>query len=209
MKLYAVRLVLLVCLAFPVYAPEAQDTAGGSKDPIDDLTTVTARQEALAVRLRSVRELREANDLLKAAQVLNEAGRLQLKLNLPQESLATFQESLALTDQLPLTDHVQNKIARVDALNGAAAAYLHSGKYEDARPLIQQAITASEQNNYVLGRAEAMLLLSVCENFTNHSQALKTANDALALWKTIGNTRGIIRSHLRVATYQYAQNSLD
>ncbi len=203
MKLYVVRFVLLVCLAFPVYAPEAQDTAGGSQDPIDDLTTVTARQEALAVRFRSARELREANDLLKAAQVLNEAGRLQLKLNLPQESLATFQESLALTDQ------VDNRIAKVDALNGAAAAYLHSGKYEDARPLIQQAITASEQNNYVLGRAEAMLLLSVCENFTNHSQALKTANDALALWKTIGNTRGIIRSHLRVATYQYAQNSLD
>lgn len=203
MKLYVVLFVLLVSLAFPVYAPEAQDTAGGSQDPIDDLTTVTARQEALAVRLKSARELREATDLLKAAQVLNEAGRLQLKLNLPQESLATFQESLALIDQ------VENKTARVDALNGAAAAYLHSGKYEDARPLIQQAITASEQNNYVLGRAEAMLLLSVCENFTNHSQALKTANDALALWKTIGNMRGIIRSHLRVATFQYAQNSLE
>ena len=203
MKLYMGLFVFLVCLAFPVYAPEAQDTAGGSQDSIDDLTTVAARQEALAVRLRSARELREANDLSKAAQVLNEAGRLQLKLNLPQESLATFQESLALTDQ------VENKIARVDALNGAAAAYLHTGKYEDARPLIQQAITASEQNNYALGRAEAMLLLSVCENFTNHSQALKTANDALALWQTTGNTRGIIRSHLKVATYQYAQNSLD
>ena len=51
MKLYVAVLVLLVCLALPVYAPEAQDTAGGSQDPIDDLTTVAARQEALAVRL--------------------------------------------------------------------------------------------------------------------------------------------------------------
>ena len=203
MKLYVALLLSVLCLAFPAYAPEAQDTAGESQDAIENLTTVAARQEALAARLKSARELQQAKDLLKAAQALNEAGRLQLRLNLPDEALATFQESLALTDQ------VNDPVAKVDALNGAAAAHLHSARPKDAMPLSQQAITISEQNNYVAGRAEALLLLSDGENRANHTQALKTANDALTLWKAVGNTHGIIRSHLKIATYQYAQNSLE
>lgn len=198
-----VVLLSLFCLALPVNAPEAQDTTGGSHDPIDDLTTVAARQEALAARLQTARELIEAGDLAKAAQVLNEAGRLQLKLSLPKEALATFQQSLNLTDQ------VNVPVAKVDALNGAGASHLHSGRHEEATPLIQQAVTISQQNNYLPGHAEALLRLSDCENRTNHTQALKTANDALVMWQTIGNARGIIRSHLSIATYQYAQNSLD
>lgn len=203
MKLYVALLLSVLCLAFPAYAPEAQDTAGESQDAIDNLTTVAARQEALAERLKSAREFQQANDLTKAAQLLNEAGRLQLKLNLPKEALATFQESLKLTDQ------IHNPVAKVDALNGAGAACLHSAKAQDALPYIQNAIATSEQNNYVFGRAEALLLLSDCENRTNHSQALKTAHDALALWQAIGNTRGIIRAQLKVATYQFALNSLE
>ena len=203
MKCYVALLFSVLCLAFPTYAPETQDTAAESQDAIEKLITVPARQEALAERLKYARELLEANDLLKAAQVLNEAGRLQLRLNLPDDALATFQQSLTLTDQ------VNNPVAKVDALNGAAAAHLHSARPQDASPLIQQAITISEQNNYVAGRAEGLLLLSDGENRSNHTQALKTANDALALWNTTGNTHGIIRCHLRIATYQYAQNSLD
>ena len=203
MKLYVALLFSVLCLAFPTYAPETQDTAGESQDAIENLTTVAARQEALAARLKSALEFQQANDLVKAAQLLNEAGRLQLKLNLPEEALATFKESLTLTDQ------VHNPVAKVDALNGAGAAHLHSARPQDAMPFIQKAITTSEQNNYLFGRAEALLLLSDCENRTNHSQALKTAHDALALWQTIGNTRGIIRAHLKVATYQFALNSLE
>ena len=203
MKLCLVLLLSLFCLALPVNAPEAQDTTGGSQDSIDDLTTVAARQEALATRLQTAHELIEAGNLARAAQVLNEAGRLQLKLNLPQEALATFQQSLNLADQ------VSAAVAKVDALNGAGASHLHSGKHEDATPLIQQAITISQQNNYLPGHAEALLRLSDCENRTNHTEALNTANNALAMWTTIGNARGIIRSHLSIATYQYALNNLD
>jgi CHAT domain-containing protein len=204
MKLYVALLLSVLCLAFPAYAPEAQDKAGESQDAIENLTTVAARQEALAARMKSAREFQQANDPVKAAQLLNEAGRLQLKLNLPKEALATFQESLTLTNQ------VHNPVAEVDALNGAGAACLHSARPQDALPYIQKAIATSEQNNYVFGRAEALLLLSDCENrTTKHSQALKTAHEALTLWQAIGNPRGIIRAQLKVATYQFALNSLE
>jgi CHAT domain-containing protein len=76
-------------------------------------------------------------------------------------------------------------------------------------PFAQQAISIAEQNNYVRGRAEALLLLSDCENTKNHSQALKTANEALVLWQSVGDNRWIIRSHLMIGSYHLAQNSLD
>ena len=204
MKLIVALLLSVLCLAFPAHAPEAQDTtASESQDAIENLTTVAARQQALAEYLNSAREQREANELLKAAQSLNQAGRLQLKLNLPDDALATFQESLTLADQ------IGNPTARVDALNGLGAAYIHLGKHPDAIPLVQQAISISEQNNYQRGRAEGLFLLSDCENTTNHSQAVKTANEALALWQSIGDDRWIIRSHLAIGSYHLAQNSLE
>src|SRR5215207_9571695 len=191
MKLFVALLLSVLCLALPAYAPDAQDKATGeSQDSTENLTTVAAREQALAARLKSARELRQANDLLKAVQSLNQAGRLQLKLNQPDEALATFKESLTLTNQL------RHPAAKVDALNGVVAAHLHSGKFPLAMRVAQQSITIAEQNNYVRGRAEALLLLSQCEK--NHSQALKTAHDALVLWQSIGDNREIIRSHLLI-----------
>lgn len=204
MKFQLALLLSVLCLAFPVYAPEAQDSrASETQDAIEDLTSVAARQQALAENLEAARAFRQANDLLKATQALNRAGHLRLKLNLPAEALITFQESLSLAEQL------DDPAAETDALNGLGAAHIHSGKYTDALPLIQKAVGLSEQHNYARGRAEALLLLSECENRTNHSQALKTASDALALWQTIGDNRGIIRSHLAIGTYHLAQNSLE
>ena len=204
MKLIVALLLSVLCLAFPAYAPEAQDkTVSDSQDATENLTTVAARQESLAAHLKSAREQRKANDLLNAVKSLNQAGRLQLKLNLPGEALATFSESLALTDQIDSSE------AKVDALNGLAAAHIHSAKHSLALPLVQQAISISEQKNYPRGRAEALLLLSDCENTTNHAQALKTANDALALSQSIGDKRGIIRSNLVIGGYHLAQNSLE
>lgn len=204
MRLHVALLLTVFCLAFPVYAPEAQDGAAGEpQEAIENLTTVAARQEALAAYLKSARELRQNNDLRKAAQLLNQAGQLQLKLNLPDEALVTFNESRALADQ------ANDPFAEVDALSGAAAFYLRSRTYRDALPLIQQAISISEQNNYIQGQAEALLQLADYENRTNHAQAQKTALAALTLWQSIGNNRGIIRSHLGIGTYQLAQNSLE
>lgn len=202
MKLYVVLPVLVFCLAFTAFAPEAQDTTAGSQD--ENLSTVAEREQALTSLLTSAREV-EGTDLPKAVQLRNRAGRLQLKLNRPDDALATFQENLKLTDQL---NDLPAKPAKVDALNGVAAALLHSGKYLDAIPLLDQAITIATQNNYPQGHAEALLSLSGAQNNTDHKQALKTARDALALWQTVGNTRGITRSHLAIGTFQLAQNNL-
>jgi tetratricopeptide (TPR) repeat protein len=148
---YVAVLFLVFCLAFPVYTPEAQEGAGSeSQDANQNLTTLADKQHALAAHLKSARELRQANDLLKAAQHLNEAGQLQLKLNLPDEALNTFHDSLALAER------TGDPVVKVDALRGLSAVHLRSRTYREALPLIQQAIAISEQNNYVQGRAEAL-----------------------------------------------------
>ena len=204
MKLLVALLVTLFCLAFLTYAPKTQGGAAGeSQEASEKLTTLAARKQALAARQKSANEARQSNDLPNLARHLSEAGHLQLQLNLPDDALATFQDNLTVADILG------DPIAHVDALNGVVAAYLYSGKCDEATPFLQQAFTLSEQINYVPGRAEALLLQSKCDNRTDHSKALKTAQEALSLWQSTGKNRGIIRSHLAIATYQFAQNSLD
>jgi len=204
MKLNVRLLILVVCLAFLGYMSEAQDrSAGQAAEPLENLTTVAARKEALAALLKSAHESRQANDLLNAARALNKAGHLQLLLFLPDDALHTFEKNLKVADE------INEPVARMNARNGIGAAYLHVGDYKNAIPLLEQAIAIEQQNHYAEGRAEALLLLSDAQNYTDHSLALKTAQDALALWQTIDNKRGIIRSHLAIATYHLAQNSLE
>ena len=207
MKLCVRSLIVVGCFALLVYAPGARDrAAGASQEPqgsSETLPTVAARQQALAALLKSAHELRQANELLKAAEALNEAGYLQLRLYLPDQALLTFEENLKVAEQ------TKNPAAKVDALNGISAAYVHVGNYKKAIPLLEQAITISEQANHLAGRAEALLLLSEAQNLTDHVLALTTAGEALALWKAIDNKRNIIRSHLSIGTYHLAQNSLD
>jgi len=203
MRLYVRLLISVFCLAFLVYALEAQDRPSTvSEEPIENLTTLTARQQALEALLKSAQELRQSGELLAAAQALNKAGHLQLILSLPNEALLTFEYNRKLADQ------VNDPAAKVDALNGVGAAYVHVGDYENAIPLLQKAITIAEQNNYLAGRAEGLLVLSEAQNFTDHALALAIAQEALALWKTIPDNRGIIRSDLSIGTYHLAQNSL-
>src|SRR5215212_4661776 len=201
MKLYVRLLIPVFCLAFSVYAPEAPDKQ--ADEPAEELTTIAAMQQALAALLNSAHELQQANELLKAAQLLNQAGHLQLKLSLPDDALLTFEQNLKLAEQ------IGDARAKIDALNSIGAAYLHMNNYEKGIPPLEQAIALEKQNNYPEGRAEALLLLSEAQNYTDHTLALTTAHDALALWQTIGDNRGIIRSHLGIGTYHLAQNSLE
>jgi CHAT domain-containing protein len=204
MKLYVRLLTSVWCLAFLVYAPGAQDRcAGQAEESIGELPTVAARQQAVATLLKSARKLRQGNEFLKAAQLLNEAGHLQLQLYLPDKALLTFEDNLKVANQS------NDPNVEVDALNGIGAVHVHVGKYKNAIPVLEQALAIEKQNNYVAGRAEALLLLSEAQNYTDHALALRTAADALALWESIGNNRGIIRSHLSIGTYHLAQNSLE
>ena len=208
------RCALLLALAFlipsPAYAPadsnasEKSNEAANAPQAEDEyLATVAAREQKLVALLNSAQELRQAQELLRTAQLLNQAGQLQLDLYRPQEALATFKDSLALTN------HVNDPATRVDALNGVAAAYLNLSNLAETEKSLKQAITISEQNNYPAGRAEALLLLSDWQNHSDHVLALGTARNALVLWQSLGKTRGIVRSHLSIGTYQLAQSSLD
>jgi len=186
-----------------VYAPEASDNASvPARETKQKSATVAARKQTLSRLLVAAGQLRRANDTKKAIQTLNEAGHLQLDLFLKQDALSTFQQSYELSEQG--TDPVMT----VDTLNGLASAYIAVNKYQEAQPLLDQARTISEQNNYQAGKAEALLLLSECQNNTNHDVALNTAGEALKLWQSIGNNRGVVRSHIDIGLYHFARSSL-
>src|SRR5678810_1291555 len=92
--------VVVFCLVFPVYAPEASDNAGvPARETKQQSATSAARKQTLNTLLITAGNLRRANDTRKAVQTLNEAGHLQLDLNLAKEALVTFQQSQSLLDQ--------------------------------------------------------------------------------------------------------------
>src|SRR5689334_18581171 len=195
--------ILVSCLVFVVHVPEAANNAAApARETKQQSETIAARKQTLNTLLSAAGNLRRANDTRKAVQTLNEAGRLQLDLSLTKEALATFQQSFKLLDQ------GADPVITVDTMNGLASAHLAENRYADAQPLVEQARTISEQNNYPAGKAEALLLLSECHNNQNHTLALITASEALTLWESIGNSRGIARSRLTLGGYHYAQASL-
>lgn len=203
LSLYILLPSVVFGLTFPVYAPEASDNASvPARETKQKSATVAAREQTLSTLLVAAGKLRRAHDTKKTIQTLNEAGHLQLNLFLRQEALSTFQQSRDLLDQSidPST--------KVDTLNGLALAYLAVNKYKKAQPLLEQARKLTEQSDYPAGKAEALLLLSECQNYTDHAEALNTAGEALRLWQSIGNNRGVVRSHVDIGDYYLAQSNL-
>src|SRR5215213_933239 len=203
LSLYILLPSVLVCLMFPVYAPEASDNTGlPARETKQKSAIVAARKEKLSTLLVAASQLRRANDTKKTVQTLNEAGHLQLDLFLKKEALSTFQQSYELLKQ------GTDPVITVDTLNGLASTYIAINKYDLAQQFLDQARTISELHNYPAGKAEALLLLSECQNNKNHVKALNTAREALELWQSVGNDRGRIRSHLAIGIYRLAQSSL-
>jgi CHAT domain-containing protein/tetratricopeptide (TPR) repeat protein len=203
LSLYILLPSVVIGLTFPVCAPEASDNASvPARETKQKSATVAARKQSLSTLLVAAGKLRRANDTIKAIQTLNEAGHLQLDLFLKQEALSTFQQSYDLLDQG--TDFV----TRVDTLNGLATSYLAVNKYEEAEPLLNQARKTSEQSDYPSGKAEALLLLSECQNEKNHAEAVKIAGEALKLWQSINDNRGQMRTHVAMGNYYFAQANL-
>lgn len=189
---------------FPVYAPEASDNAVLPAREIKQKSAIVAdRQQTLSSLLVAAGKLRQANDPKKTIETLNEAGHLQLKLFLKQAALITFQQSQALLDQ------ITDPVTRVDTLNGLATAYIAVNSYREAVPFLNDARTISEQNNYPAGKAEALLLLSACQNNNSKiAEALTTAGEALSLWQSLANDRGIVRTHVAMGNYYSAKSGL-
>ena len=136
---------------FPVYAPEASDNASlPARETKQKSLIIAAWKETLSALLS---KFRQANNSQEAVRTLNEAGRLQLVWSSTKDAFDTFQQSYDLLDQNV------DSVTRVDTLNGLAAAYAGLNQYLKAQPLVEEARTISDQNNYPAGKAEALLLL--------------------------------------------------
>lgn len=183
------------------HATQDEDILARESD--ERATTTDDRQHALATLLAAADQSRRAGELLQAARYMNRAGRLQLGLNLPQDGLKTYQDALSVLKQAP------DQQTKADSLNGVGAAYIDLGKCDQAQDFFRQAVALSEQNDYVAGKAEALLNLSVCQNLkSNHALALGTARESLALWQSINHRWGVAKAYAAAGEYQLSQNEL-
>ena len=124
-------------------------------------------------------------------------------MSLAQDAVTTFQEALKLLEQQP------DVKTQIDSLNGLASSYGKLSKCELAEPSANQALTLSNQNNYVAGKAEGLLILSDCQNLRDHALAQKTAQESLALWSSLNRKRGMADAHVAIAHYQMTQHNLE
>ena len=189
---------ILLCAS----ASHAQNDDVLSRDADESAKTTEERQSALAILSAAARQARADGEASKASRLLNRAGRLQLKLNLPQDALAAFNDALSLLKRTP------DETSYIDSLNGLGAAYNRLSKCEQAQGFLQQAISLSEANGYVAGKAEALFTLSDCQNYSDHALAIKTAQESLALWQSLNNPRGSAKSEMVLGDYQLALNKL-
>lgn len=198
--------LLLLCLILSVaWLPGGTEAQGETevlnREGDELVTSLEERQATVAILLTASEAARNNADLVKAARYLNRAGRLQLRLAQPQVALKTYQEALNLIgDGDPPT--------RIASLNGVAAAYTYVRNCHDALSFTNQAIDLSTQTNDNAGKAQALLTLSDCENAENQMQALKTAQDALELWKSVNNKWGIAKTYSAIGYYQLTLQNL-
>jgi CHAT domain-containing protein len=199
-------LAVLLCTVQGVRAldtPDAGETARQiAAEANDDAVSVGERQESLKKLEESVQLFLGAGEAEEAARVLNRAGRLQLKLNAPQDALDSHLRALALLRGASAVE------AEVDALNGLGATYTLLKQRDRAEQVLRRAITLSEPAGYTVGQAQALLTLSDGQNYENHAVALQTAQASLALWQASGDERGLARAYSQIGVCYFAQNTL-
>lgn len=195
-------LPLMLYLLLPASAPHAQHEDVLTRESDESATTREERERSLMTLLTAARQWRDAGEALKAARFLNRAGRLQLLLNLSQDAIATYQQALTILNQ------TLDPMINVDSLNGLGSVYQHLSKCDEAQAFVQRAIALSEQNGYIAGKAQALLTLSECQNYGDHAIALRTAQEALALWQSVNHKWGIAKSYSAIGDYQLAQDNL-
>lgn len=176
----------------------------------DTPTTVEGRRSALQKLEESARLALSNGETLEAARSLTRAGSLQLLLNEAKAAVASHLQALDLLRQSPQPQ------LEIDNLIGSAAAYLNISPAKNdpnapdypalAQSALDKAIQLSRDVHYPVGEAEALLILSDLQNHSNHATALRTAQEALALWKNQDDRDGIARSHYKIGTYYLAQN---
>jgi CHAT domain-containing protein len=201
-KLRLIWLLIVVCALSPAPSARGQGDDVLSRESDEGVANGEERRQALATLTAAARRSLDAGESASAARLLNRAGRLQLMLNRQEESLAVYREALSALG--PSTDGA----ARVDSLNGMAAAHAQLSQCGSARRLVRRAVALSKEAGYVAGRAEALLTLSECLDASDHTLALRTAQESLALWQSAGSRLGVARAMTAIGGYQLALNDL-
>lgn len=189
-----------LCLTLALL-PQAQDAEDAQEEDCR-VTSVEGRQRAVENLLSSAAELRNSGQMTAAARALNRVGRFRIRMSLPKDAATTFQQALQLLEQQP------DIKTQVDSLNGLASSY-GVNKCELTEPSANQALTLSKQNSYVAGEAEALRILSYCQDLRDHALALKTAEDSLTLSSSINHKRGMGDAYVAMGEYQLAQHNLE
>ena len=203
MKIGHFSVLAMVCWLALALAPQTQDTGDAQLIEEDHrVTSVDGRQRAVENLRNSADGLRKSGQVIEAARALNRVGRFQMRMSLAKDAVITFQEALKLIEQQPEIK------TQIDSLNGLASTY-GVNKCELVEPAANQALTFSKQNRYVAGEAEALRILSYCQNLRDHVLALKTAQESLALWTSIGRKRGIADAYVAIGEFQMAQHDLE
>jgi len=180
----------------------AQDADAPVRIRDRQLRTKEDRERVLNEVLTAAQEARDASDWTRAAGFLNRAGLLQFWLHQSEAALATFEDVRKILRNSPESP------TYIDSLNGSATVHIDNVKCDEARALTTHARNLSEHSNYVPGKAEALLLLSECQNYENPPQAISTAGTSLELWESINDRLGVARAHAALGHYELAQTNL-
>lgn len=196
---------LMLTLTFVLPAAnlrQGQDEDVLTRESDERATTAVEKERSLAVLISEAGRLRDAGESLKAARLLNRAGRLQWLLNRTQEALATYGDALRLQQSAPDTR------TEIDSLVGLGEVQSQLSRCDEANEPLGRAVALSEQSGYVIGKANALLTLSECQNYGDHALALMTAQESLALWQSVGHRWGTAQAYSTIGHYQLAQNEL-
>ena len=202
MKIASLLLLCLLLALGGLPSPaRAQESDVLNRDSDERVNSLEERQQTVATLLTAAETARNNGNAVKAARFLNRAGRLQLLLTNPDEALKNHQKALDTVKD-------QDSATKIASLNGIAAAYTYRRQCPKAEAVIGKAIDLSNKTNDTAGKAQALLTLSDCKNDVNQLVALKTAQEALELWKSIDNKWGIGKTYSALGYYHLAAQQL-
>lgn len=186
----------------PRAVSQTPDESVLSRQSDEGARTREERQHALTILSTAAQQARRAEPI-KAAQFLNRAARLQLRLNLSKDALISYQSVLAILNHNP------DSTARIDALNGMAAVYAQLSKWDEAKRFVDEALEMSRKNGSVTGQAEALLTLSNYQSVSSdQEEAIGTVTQSLQLWESMGDKRGMARAYLLLSDFRLVQHNL-
>jgi CHAT domain-containing protein/tetratricopeptide (TPR) repeat protein len=201
-----VLLIVLVCLVPARNALSQSDPKAIARETAaavdDNAVSREARQASLEKLKEAARLFLSANENLEAARVLNRVGHFQLILNEPQEAMASYKQALTLLKTSPSIE------IEVDSLNGLAGAYPMPDQKDAAEEAARKALSLSVKSEYKRGQGEALLVLSDSQNYYDHPLALRTAQEALEVWRALDDKQSLARTYSQIGRCYMAQNML-